>query len=1036
MAIASGKREKWWSSDWFVGVLVVLAVLLLNSVSGFFATLEQRLYDVASTSTQRRPSDRIAVIAIDDVSIANIGRWPWPRDVHAALIDKLTEAKSKTVAHTAFFFEPQTDRGLEYIEAMKKVMAEAPAEPLAAATTAKLQEIIGEAEMALDTDRILAASMKTAGNVVIPAYYELGEPLGKPDAPLPAFAAKSAVDTIDNYALAAVAGALPIEIIGTSAAGVGHLDMPVEVDGAVRREPLLIDYYGQAIPSMSLLIAAHSLNLDTSKLRLQPGVAVQLGKLKIQTDSEARMLPQFYKKRDGVKPFPTDSFYDVMSGKIPMSKYANKIVIIGATAAGVGQSLATPAEAAMSSADYLAHVTSSILNEHFIVQPAWGDALRMALLALVAAYLIGGLPRLSAGKAALITMSGFLLLLVLEFALLSISALWFKFVLAASLLIIGHLVLTTKRFLMTEAGKLRSDEESAETNRMMGLALQGQGQLDAAFDRFRRVPFSDAIMDNLNSLALDFERKRQFNKAQAVYECMAKHDPAHKDVQHKLTRAKNLSETVMLGGASHAGGSLLLDGGGVEKPMLGRYQVERELGKGAMGIVYLGKDPKIGRVVAIKTMALSQEFEGGELDDARARFFREAETAGRLQHQNIVTIFDAGEEHDLAYIAMEFLKGKDLADAGKAPLLPVAQVVSIVARVAEALAYAHLQGVVHRDIKPANIMCDFDTDTVKVTDFGIARITDSSKTKTGVILGTPSYMSPEQVGGDKIDGRSDLFSLGVMLFQMLTGRLPFQADSLGRLMYMIATDPAPDIRALRPELSGQLSAVVMMAMNKKVEERYQDGMRFAAELRAAGSAFESGAFDQTTALDRTAPPALVPTAHEETMGMDALPPAYAATMVVDRAAPPAEHEATMVLDRSAPPGPETAEHEATMKLERSAPPAPFECEKTTVMEVPAPVPAPPSVDILLETSTAAVEVISGPAAGRTLGLTKQRTSLGRAGAQVATIERRPDGFFLVFVEGASFPLLNGVPMVAPAVKLGHDDTMEIAGTSMRFQLQV
>jgi serine/threonine-protein kinase len=205
---------------------------------------------------------------------------------------------------------------------------------------------------------------------------------------------------------------------------------------------------------------------------------------------------------------------------------------------------------------------------------------------------------------------------------------------------------------------------------------------------------------------------------------MAVFDKNYKDSQSKLHRAKNLSETVMLGGSgNHPGGTMLLDGGAVEKPMLGRYQVEKELGKGALGVVYLGKDPKIGRVVAIKTMALSQEFSGDDLTDARERFFREAETAGRLQHQNIVTIFDAGEEHDLAFIAMEFLKGRDLTDCSKSGyLLPVPVVVSVVARVAEALAYAHTQNVVHRDIKPANIMYEPESDTVKVTDFGIARI--------------------------------------------------------------------------------------------------------------------------------------------------------------------------------------------------------------------------------------------------------------------------------------------------------------------------
>jgi len=173
-------------------------------------------------------------------------------------------------------------------------------------------------------------------------------------------------------------------------------------------------------------------------------------------------------------------------------------------------------------------------------------------------------------------------------------------------------------------------------------------------------------------------------------------------------------------------------------------------------------------------MALSQEFEADELQEVKERFFREAETAGRLNHPNIVTIFDAGEEHDLAFIAMEFLKGKDLAPYIKPDnLLPLPKVLSIIQRVADALSYAHTNNVVHRDIKPANIMYELESDTVKVTDFGIARITDSSKTKTGMVLGTPSYMSPEQLAGKKIAGHSDLFSLGVTLYQMASGHLPF-----------------------------------------------------------------------------------------------------------------------------------------------------------------------------------------------------------------------------------------------------------------------
>jgi serine/threonine-protein kinase len=882
--LASASKSKlgaWWRSDGFAGVAIVLAAVVLNLSTDFIGTLERRFYDVASTSSSRQPSDRIAVIAIDDQSIANIGRWPWPRDVHAKLIDLLAGAKAKTIVYNAFFFEPQIDPGLAFIQKMKAALGSSAD---AGGSNEQIGRLITEAETSLDTDAILSASMQKAGNVLLPSVFVLGEQQGKPDNSLPPYALKSAFDETQGFSVSAVRGQQPIESLGTAAQGIGHLNQFQDVDGSVREEPLLVNYYGKAVPSMALLTALKSLNLNSSDIRLNVGESVQIGKLRIRTDDTALMLPQFYRAKDGRPAFAVDSFYDVLTGKIPAGKYADKIVIIGPTAAGVGNQFSVPGYAALSPAEMMAHVTSSILSEHFIVQPSWGKWAGLAAFLLVAAYVVGGLPRLSAGKAAAVTLSLFVVLLVAEFGLLASAALWLQFVFPATVLLLGHLALTTKRFLMTEAGKVKSDEESAETNRMMGLALQGQGQLDMAFDRFRRVPMADAVMGNLYSLALDFERKRQFNKAEAVYEHMAAYDPDYKDIKAKLSRAKNLSETVMLGGGgSHPGGTMLLDGGAVEKPMLGRYQVEKELGKGAMGVVYLGKDPKIGRVVAIKTMALSQEFAGEELADARERFFREAETAGRLQHQNIVTIFDAGEEHDLAFIAMEFLKGRDLAEFCKGDhLLPVSTVLSIVARVAEALDYAHKQSVVHRDIKPANIMYEADSDTVKVTDFGIARITDSSKTKTGLVLGTPSFMSPEQLAGKKVDGRSDLYSLGVMLYQMLCGVLPFRGDSMSELMFKIANDEAADIRIVRPDLSPAVADIVARALTKRPETRYQTGEQFASDIRMvlaqAGTPAQSGG-TPATPPPKTEAPAFDATtkviASEKTVAFDATVPAMA-----------------------------------------------------------------------------------------------------------------------------------------------------------------
>ena len=280
------------------------------------------------------------------------------------------------------------------------------------------------------------------------------------------------------------------------------------------------------------------------------------------------------------------------------------------------------------------------------------------------------------------------------------------------------------------------------------------------------------------------------------------------------------------------GATIVNEDGSVEKPMLGRYQVENELGQGAMGVVYLGKDPKINRAVAIKTMGLSQGFGEDELQDVKERFFREAESAGRLNHANIVAIYDAGEDHDLAYIAMELLKGYDLDRHIKTDsLLPVGDVLRIVSDCAVALDYAHGEKVVHRDIKPSNIMYDPDTGIAKITDFGIARITDSSKTRTGTVLGTSNYMSPEQCMGKKVDGRADLFSLGVVLYQLVSGELPFKGDSMATLMYSIVNDPAIDIKKVKPDINPALRKVIHNAMGKRPEKRYQSGKKLAAHLK-------------------------------------------------------------------------------------------------------------------------------------------------------------------------------------------------------------
>ena len=265
---------------------------------------------------------------------------------------------------------------------------------------------------------------------------------------------------------------------------------------------------------------------------------------------------------------------------------------------------------------------------------------------------------------------------------------------------------------------------------------------------------------------------------------------------------------------------------------LGRYELMWELGKGAMGVVYRARDPRINREVALKAIRLGDEFDPEDLDQARQRFFREAEMAGRLSHPHIVTIYDAGEDQDTAYIAMELLRGRHLVEYTCATrLLPPAIAIEIVARLADALHYAHQNQVVHRDIKPANIMFDAPSGELKITDFGIARLTDAGRTRTGVVLGTPSFMSPEQLPGRPVTGSSDLFSLAVSLFQMLTGQLPFRGDNMPALMMKIAQEPHPRIRTLDPALPVGLDDVFDRALAKEPAQRYESGAALALALR-------------------------------------------------------------------------------------------------------------------------------------------------------------------------------------------------------------
>jgi hypothetical protein len=371
--------------------------------------------------------------------------------------------------------------------------------------------------------------------------------------------------------------------------------------------------------------------------------------------------------------------------------------------------------------------------------------------------------------------------------------------------------------------------------------LQSGGPADQAWETLRdhrpERDYQTPYLETLERIGLAFERDKRWEHARDVYELMADIDAQWHDVKLRLMRVRGLAQNATV---NNWGTTPPRPMPTVTQRQLGKYLVEREIGRGAMGAVYVGYDPATDHRVALKTMSLATEFSGADLIDARTRFLREAEMAGRLDHPDIVSVIDAGEVDGVAFIAMELVQGKDLSEFTAADkLLPPPTLLAIMARVADALAYAHSRGVTHRDIKPGNIMVDLERGVVKVMDFGVARVADAARTRTGVVLGTPTFMSPEQLAGQAIDGRSDLYSLGVTLFQLLTGQLPYRNDSMAVLMRAIASDPVPHVCELRPDLPQAVGDVVALALEKHPTTRYADGHQMAEDLRAVATLWPS-----------------------------------------------------------------------------------------------------------------------------------------------------------------------------------------------------
>lgn len=714
-----------------------------EALFGWLTPLQQTL---TAASVRQLPAPvikEVLLVAIDEPSIEALGPWPWPRELHARLIDRLTEADAGAVAYTVPWNGPEPREALNQLSLLAKAVAADPQ----LAEHAELTGWMQQSQVLLDGDSRLTQSLQQNRRTVL---------------------AVGPASSIDS--------GWPLASLASAAAGLGHLSVSADSDGIARSLPLLEARGDRWLPALALAAVAVWQHEPVSGLRWErdpwEGRAAVLGGARWPVDADGQIAPIWPCSKEASQAsacIPEWSAAALLAGKLPPNGLHDRLVVVGLQTPDAAAGWHATAAGPRSTAQTVAATAAALIHAQVLARPLWTRLVTALCVIAVTLYLVVLLPRLRPSSG------------------LAMSALWMVLMVAGA-----HLAVL-----------------SLHTEVPVALPITALLAGHFAVTRTRRErPIAPPTLP---------DRSTATQAAPMTATHSAPTQPA------ALTPDDRPA-------TPHA-----------PRPLVGDFELQDEIGRGAMGRVYRAVQRSSGDIVAVKTLALAREFDGFALQEAQQRFQREAIAASRLQHPDIVRILNTGDQQGVVWIAMELLHGHDLVrHTTDGHLLPVPLALEVCARIASALAHAHAHGVVHRDVKPANVMVDLDPALrrrpgVKVTDFGIARITDAARTRTGLVLGSPSYMSPEHLAGRAVDGRSDLYSLGVVLFQMLTGQLPFQGSSMAELMHAVAQLPAPDVRSLRPRLPEAVSNIVALALEKRPELRYADGEQMALDLRAVAA---------------------------------------------------------------------------------------------------------------------------------------------------------------------------------------------------------
>ena len=818
--------------DLLVGVIIAL-IFIAFAFSGltFFKRLERNIYDLGSqfSVSDHQIGDHISLIDIDDKSLNAIGSWPWPRGIIAEMVSLLDQGGAELIGLNIPFNERENNPGLMEIKDFReKYRAQSRADNNSVLRKWTLENL-DQIEKRLDNDQRLLDSVKKGKNIFLPLIVKPTASPKADDHRNRSYLSKNALNSSNipsslKEGSAVTQLAIPFNELASSAGGLGHTNLLSHHPVEGRSHPVFISYLGDLLPSFPLRLAVAHLGEQPNQVTVEGdriilkghSIPLEDGKLLIRINDDPKTFSRF-------------SFTDVQKNKNLQAGFKGKAVLIGLNHSQSRQ-LDIPGLGTMHETELIAYIFGNLIHKRYVSRPFFMSYIEIFFILFMGIASSFIFPRRSPLFRLLTTLGLVILISLASILLLSFGGVWFNPVYIAGCLIIVYLYYLFKDLLLSE----KLGGESHETSRLLGLSFQSQGLLDLAFEKFQKLRLNSETKDLIYNLGLEYENKRLINKALATYEYINK-EGGFRDLDDRIPKLKASDRSSTLGSYGVAKESgILSESEPTASSKVGRYEILGELGKGSMGLVYKAQDPKIHRLVAIKTIRFSDEFDEDVIQEIKDRFFREAEIAGQLSHPSIVTIHDVGDDGDLTYMAMEYLEGEDLDKfTNKENLLPFRRVLDIVAKIADALDFAHKADVIHRDIKPANVML-LKNGLVKVTDFGIAKAISSSRTKTGVILGTPNYMSPEQIMGQKIDSKSDIFSLGVLFYQLITGELPFHGENLSGLLYQITQVKHPSPRNYNPKIPKVCEQILDKALDKDPARRFRNAGDMAKVIHILG----------------------------------------------------------------------------------------------------------------------------------------------------------------------------------------------------------